>query len=124
MVYRKNTGDDVALHITYSRGSRNIILNSFRGGAWEQEEHYNGSLIREQAVFEIRVAVQPDRFEVGYFRYFMKRFFATKSGHFADLCGQYQAGRFRAPPATASCPLRVRGWRYQFAGGGCWEQVG
>lgn len=64
MVYRKNTGDDVALHISYSRGSAGIILNSFQGGVWQQEEHYDGSSIREEALFEIRIVVQPDRFEV------------------------------------------------------------
>lgn len=64
MVYRKSTGDDVALHITYSRGSRNIILNSFERGHWGAEEQFNASFIQEQTPFEIRVTAHPDRFEV------------------------------------------------------------
>jgi hypothetical protein len=63
-VWQKNSGDDIALHITYSRGSRNIILNSFENGHWQREEQFNGSLIREQALFEIRVLVQSDRYEI------------------------------------------------------------
>jgi len=64
MVYRKHSGDDVALHINYSRGSREIILNTFQQGSWLQEQRENGSLIREQASFELRIFVHPDRFEI------------------------------------------------------------
>lgn len=67
MVYRKNTGDDVALHVSYNRGSR-IVLNSFERGIWQREEQIDSS-IREQVPFEIRIVVQPDRYEASTLPY-------------------------------------------------------
>lgn len=77
MVYQKPTGDNVALHVSYSGGSRRIILNSYEGGHWGPEEQYDASSIRDGATFEIRIQIDQGRFGV------TKKL--SKSSHFWKL---------------------------------------
>jgi hypothetical protein len=64
MIHLKPTGDNVALHVSYSGGSRRIILNSFENGHWGSEEQHDAASIREGATFEIRIVTEQDRFGI------------------------------------------------------------
>lgn len=56
--------DDTPLHISIRIADQVVVLNSFEGGAWQQEERHGGRPVREGEAFELTIKAKEGYFKV------------------------------------------------------------
>lgn len=111
ILYQKPTGDNVALHVSYSGGARHIILNSFENGHWGPEEQYNASSIQQGAPFEIRILIDQGRFGVRI-KHLVRGFLGSEGTYRSglDLLEQSATGVLQLSAALEPSAVHLRCW--------------
>lgn len=56
--------NDTPLHISIRIADRVVVLNSFEGGAWQQEERHGGRPVREGEAFELTIKAKEGYFKI------------------------------------------------------------
>uniref|UniRef100_A0A1Q3G4P1 Galectin n=1 Tax=Culex tarsalis TaxID=7177 RepID=A0A1Q3G4P1_CULTA len=56
--------DDTPLHISIRISDRVVVLNSFEGGTWQQEERHSGRPVREGETFDLLVKAKAGHFKI------------------------------------------------------------
>ena len=56
--------DDTPLHISIRIANRVVVLNSFEGGGWQQEERHSGRPVRERETFDLMIQAKVEYFNI------------------------------------------------------------
>jgi len=58
------SGDNIALHLSWRKTEKAIVLNTLENGEWKKEERHGGASIKDGEPFDLRVRAHDDRFEI------------------------------------------------------------